>query len=65
MFYIRKRTSHRMDGTFDLIAEMPEAYDSWTIAMVRAMELEAADLRSTHNGRTIEYDVIKRDKHHA
>ena len=56
-YIIHKRTSVRMDGTFDLIAVMPETFTSWTDATVRAMELEAADRGQTHNGRTIEYHV--------
>lgn len=56
-YIIHKRTSTRMDGTFDLIAVMPETYTSWTEATVAAMALEAADLGKTHNGRTIEYHV--------
>ena len=56
-FIIHKRTSTRMDGTFDLIAVMPDTFTSWSEATCRAMELEAADRGKTYNGRTIEYHV--------
>lgn len=59
MFLIHKRTSTRMDGTFDLIEVLAETFDSWTDAMIRAMELEAADRGKLHNGRSIQYDVVK------
>lgn len=56
-YIIHKRTSIRMDGTFDLIEVMADTFTSWTEATVHAMALEAADLGKTHNGRTIEYHV--------
>jgi hypothetical protein len=54
---IQARTSTRMDGTFDIIGTEPETFGSWTEAMCRAMELEAAARGSLHNGRRIQYDV--------
>lgn len=55
---IQKRTSTRIDGTFEIIAIEDETFESWTDATCRAMELEAAALGKTHNGRAIEYHVF-------
>ena len=55
---IRARTSIRMDGTFDIISIEADTFDSWTAAMIRAMELEDAARGRTYNGRTIQYDVF-------
>lgn len=59
MFLIHKRTSTRMDGTFDLIEVLAETFNDLTAATLRAMDLEAADRGKLHNGRSIQYDVAK------
>lgn len=57
-FTILKRTSRRMDGSFDVIDVLDEAHDTWTSATIRAMELEDAHRGVLHNGRSIQYDVL-------
>jgi hypothetical protein len=59
MYLIHKRTSTRMDGTFDLIEVLAETFDNWTAATLRAMDLEAADRGKLYHGRSIQYDVAQ------
>jgi hypothetical protein len=59
MYLIHKRTSTRMDGTFDLIEVLAETFDDLTAATLRAMDLEAADRGKTYHGRSIQYDVAQ------
>lgn len=59
MYLIHKRTSTRMDGTFDLIEVLAETFNDLTAATLRAMDLEAADRGKLHHGRSIQYDVVK------
>jgi hypothetical protein len=60
-YRILARTSIRMDGTRDIIGTEAETFDNWSSATCRAMELEADARGRLHNGRTIQYDVIKED----
>lgn len=56
-FKIIKRTATTMYGETKIIEEIG-MFLSWSSAMCEAMELEAGDRGSLHDGRAIYYDVV-------
>lgn len=58
-YAIVKRTAQRMDGTYEIIDQLPDVFSEWFVARNHAGDLEAADRGTLHNGRAIQYDVVE------